>query len=583
MAATGRLQNHGGIWPLRRRTPAVSIRSPSQRVVGSAEGTNVAVSPRNIPRGSPLASAASKEAQGDETTNGRRRSWCHCALLFVAAGALALAFRHARPSGGGASSAHDKYNLARRQQRRRRQAPGVDEWNYSTRFPHLGTPEHYKTCGGDRMRPTPARTDAAPSKETSKCAVLVRPDPHGTEGVSLWAANVVMAYFIHRQIADGTCDLYIDFGPGVDVQAALSSSYAQVPPKGFVCRIKENCHLVWTEPSGSAYRHTYQPSAGNDSTAASAGGRTERKDNRMKPQQTQQNHHHQLAAVPFYRFAYNPRYDKLKEEDFRELEKLLLNQNGDREGSPFDLHTGFACAFSSVFQLSPEAARYETKLFTHLLPTLRDPRNLVLGIYVRTGATEGKTSAGAGYEVVEDAEAHIAAATEILDCARKQEARYAKFGGEERGAPKPQRSIKKIVWILVTDSPAARDYVSKEYDGMDVVLPVRDEDDGAADGSTISIPRVVLTTSSTGAHTRPKGASQNEGRIDAQRTEVFASAIIDWMLLGESDLVVGSREYTFGNTAAMRTARPVYHRVLQRNDEGSLVNNACGQGRIVSK
>ena len=112
------------------------------------------------------------------------------------------------------------------------------------------------------------------------------------------------------------------------------------------------------------------------------------------------------------------------------------------------------------------------------------------------------------------------------------------LGGEESGASKPQRPINKIVWMLVTDSHYLKDYVSKEYDDMDVVLPARGRDD-ATDGPTTSIPRVVLTTSSTGAHTRPKGAGsshESDGSIDAQRTEAFVSAVIDWFLLGETDV-----------------------------------------------
>ena len=54
------------------------------------------------------------------------------------------------------------------------------------------------------------------------------------------------------------------------------------------------------------------------------------------------------------------------------------------------------------------------------------------------------------------------------------------------------------------------------------------------------------------------------------------------IVLSFLQLVISSTDYTFGNTAAMRTARPVFHRVLERNDEGSLVNNACGLGRIAS-
>ena len=242
-------------------------------------------------------------------------------------------------------------------------------------------------------------------------------------------------------------------------------------------------------------------------------------------------------------------------------------------------------------------------------------------MYIRTGATEGKTSAGVGYEAVDDAEAHIAAAAEILSCALRQETRFVSGDDEEsggllRGKPEPQR----IVWMLITDSQHLKEYISKEYGGKDVVVVSGDTADDPTP-RTRTIPRDVITTSSQGAHTRPKGAAnnnENDGGIDTQRTEAFASAVIDWWLLGESDvstdkckarrrvfvsssvvsdltkekfsllmlffvqLVISSREYTFGSTAAMRTARPVFHRVLERNDEGSLVNNACGFGRIAS-
>ena len=490
------------------------------------------------------------------------------------------------------------------------------EWDYTNRFPHFGSPEHNKACGGNRVRYTSAANttskETAPREENStKCSVLVRPDPNGTEGLALWASNVVMGYFIHGQIAGGACKFYIDYGPGVDVEAALISQPSptatvwSIPPKkGFDCRIDDNCHYIWTEPSGSAYRYNYRPF--------------------LRQQQ--------LAAVPFYRFAYNPRYDKLNVADFRDLGKSLMGKNGKSDGE-FNVHTGFACAFSSLFQLSPEAVRYEPNLFTHLLPTLQDPTALVIGIYIRTGATEGKASAAAGYEAVDNAEAHIAASKEILNCAQEQEIHFGKgkeddeSGGIVRRKPKPQR----IVWMLVTDSRHLKEYVSKEYGGVDVV--VRNDKrvgDTAGDGDapTSTIPRVVLTTSSTGAHTRPKGAvTEFDGGIDAQRTEGFASAVIDWWLLGESDvshfkmalkgllplfslslslsvslspspltftlrfsfhiylhiyykLTISSRDYTFGNTAAMRTARAVYQRVLERNDGGSLVNNACGLGRI---
>lgn len=39
---------------------------------------------------------------------------------------------------------------------------------------------------------------------------------------------------------------------------------------------------------------------------------------------------------------------------------------------------------------------------------------------------------------------------------------------------------------------------------------------------------------------------------------LFRAALTDWWLLGESDVVVNHSMLSFGHTAAMRTARPIY-------------------------
>ena len=549
------------IGPLRRRAP--SARSPSH-----AQQQQAVVS-RGIPRGSPPAvAAAAAVAAGQSSSGGDRRCWSWCrtfafgvCICLLAVAVLAV-LQYVKPSDtsssgvGGSAHGTSTSNLVRQQQQRHRRtatrahhAPGEKEretaptsnsivkqknqWDYSSRFPRFGTPEHTKACGG---RETVTRMETSTK---NKCSVLVRPDPSGTEGLALWVSNVVMAYFIHRQIANGACFLYIDFGVGVNVEAALTTPTAPdrtaaplwtVPPKGFVCRIEDNCHYIWTEPSGSAYRYSYRPFLEGDSAAATAKGRRTQGDAKHHQEQEEQ-----LAAVPFYRFAYNPRYEKLNADTFMELERSLTGQNN----SSFDVHTGFACAFSLLFKLSPEAGRYEPNLFNQILPTIQDPHNLVVGIYIRTGATEGKTSAGVGYEAVDDAEAHIAAAAEMLSCALKQETRFVSGDDEEsgdllRGKPEPQR----IVWMLITDSQHLKKYISKEYGGKDVVVVGGDTADDPTP-RTRTIPRDVITTSSQGAHTRPRGAANNnesDGDIDTQRTEAFASAVIDWWLLGESDV-----------------------------------------------
>ena len=557
----------GSIGPLRRRAPSGG-KSPSQRAVVSQD--------IHVPRGSPQQAAATcmachfSSSTCSNSGDGRRWSWCHlvgaCAVLLAVA---LLVLQSVQPSGPvtsrsrvGSSSHRSASNLARQQrqqqQQQRQEAARAqhvlgekeretadtnnsivdkkeNQWDYSSRFPRFGTPEHNKACGG---------REAAPRMETStKCSVVVQPDPNGTEGLALWASNVVMGYFIHRQIANGGCNLYIDFGAGVDVEAALTTPTApdstaeqtslwSVPPKGFVCRIEDNCHYIWTEPSGSTYRYSYRSSAEVDSAATTAKGRTRRNDKTKNHHLYQQQQ--QLAPVPFYRFAYNPRYERLKTESFQELGRSLMGRNGDGS-EPFNVHTGFACAFSSLFQLSPDAVRYEAKLFTQILPTLQDPDNLVIGVYIRTGATEGKTSANVGYEAIDDAEAHITAAAEILNCALKQERHFA--SGDKGNGGLLRRKPERIVWMLVTDSNHLKKYISKEYGGKAVVVVGDTADDTTRTRSTI--PRDVITTSSAGAHTRPRGGANNndnDGSIDSQRTETFASAVIDWWLLGESDV-----------------------------------------------
>jgi hypothetical protein len=67
-----------------------------------------------------------------------------------------------------------------------------------------------------------------------------------------------------------------------------------------------------------------------------------------------------------------------------------------------------------------------------------------------------------------------------------------------------------------------------------------------------SIPREVLTTTARGVHTR---ASRDPSTAD------FAEAMMDWYLVGESDLMITSNPKVciFGMTAALRTAMPVYN------------------------
>lgn len=51
---------------------------------------------------------------------------------------------------------------------------------------------------------------------------------------------------------------------------------------------------------------------------------------------------------------------------------------------------------------------------------------------------------------------------------------------------------------------------------------------------------------------------------------LFRAALTDWWLLGESDVVVNHSMLSFGHTAAMRTARPIY-RASRKGDCSRMV------------
>lgn len=133
-------------------------------------------------------------------------------------------------------------------------------------------------------------------------------------------------------------------------------------------------------------------------------------------------------------------------------------------------------------------------------------------------------------------------------------------------------------------TPPDRPKLDIHVGGTKVVKPVQPEEEKEAAAATAQITRKVLGTSARGAHTRLQ---------DGISTVEFGEALIDWCkcvwfrrrllfsllrtvhfldlvlkspppfqsftdLIGESDAVIASSMYSFGMTAALRTARPVY-------------------------
>jgi hypothetical protein len=206
---------------------------------------------------------------------------------------------------------------------------------------------------------------------------------------------------------------------------------------------------------------------------------------------------------------------------FRHIEESLAK---------FDVELGFACSFNALFQLSPTAIQYQENLFTELLPTLRDRHNLVLTVYVRTGFTDvaaiaeekGKTVAD------ENTQQRILQAKFPIMCAQQLEQEFLQEG-----------DFRRVVWMLVTDSQSVKSYVKDEY-----------HDQTIKTATNKATPRIVLTTGSSGKHSR---LARDPSTAD------FAESMIDWYLIGESDaVVINHRGYTFPTTGALRTNRTVY-------------------------
>jgi len=101
--------------------------------------------------------------------------------------------------------------------------------------------------------------------------------------------------------------------------------------------------------------------------------------------------------------------------------------------------------------------------------------------------------------------------------------------------------------MLASDSVHLKQWISKSYGLQNANEKVSVDKQR---WKSWSIPREIVTTRARGVHSRP---GRNPSTADV------AEALIDWYLLGESDLVVPSAPgFTFGTTAALRTARPYY-------------------------
>jgi len=341
------------------------------------------------------------------------------------------------------------------------------------------------------------------SKKHSNCTFLARPNPQTNEGISDWIPQIVSGHLMAQQKG---CQLLFDYGDNVDMDEVLTPFpvLESVRSAGYQ-------PINWTVPSDFDCPQNKHPRTCFRTTEDYRNGINFQKIiDDLGP----------MSLIPSYRFTYldSPHF-QLNATRFENLKHALPG---------FTVENGMACSLGSLFHLSPNAAKFEPDLFTRILPTLYQDNTLVMSLYIRTGQTDFVASMekdGKGPPEEEFAKVR-GKAERIIQCAQHVQ--------EER---KRTESYSRVVWLIATDSPYLKQWIPKLYDTH-------------ANANTVDVPREIVTTHSRGVHTR---AQRGPSTAD------FAEALIDWYLIGESDLVISDwNSPTFGGTASLRTARPYY-------------------------
>ena len=448
------------------------------------------------------------------------------------------------------------------------------------RFPRLGSLEFKKQCSWTAM----------PTIAHKNCTVYMTPRPESHEGISYWLSETIMSYMEARM---GHCQFYLDYGKGVNIHDVLIPASDFVPdpqgilsplldnwrvPEDFVCRQEDKC-ITDRFPDASV-----PPSSKYD-----------------KPPPMFRQQGTAIGPVPRYRFAFQYPTSRLYRDDYKQTAALLPG---------WSLETGAACSLGNLFHLAPSAANYDNdgRLFSELLPMVR--QNPTFAIYIRTGRAEHYNMTSSAYEeklASTRAEAIHASVATVLELEKQYLNGELDLGYKGMPAkPLPIDEIENIVWLVITDDHEVRTKFLAEYDNEMVVLirggrklpakitgkitrsggqvvrmsfdrnpddqpptetpptpkikthvggtvvdkPEKTKEEKIEEAETAGTPRRILVTSARGAHTRLEGGDVS--------TADFAEAAIDWYLLGESDAVIANKLYSFGMTAAFRTARPIY-------------------------
>lgn len=360
----------------------------------------------------------------------------------------------------------------------------------SRRFPRFGTPEFLEKCNWT----------FSSALEPKGCTSVLRPRETETEGIASWIFNMLEGYILTKLQGDG-CQLMFDYGPNVDINQVL---------------VPNRADNNWTIPSG----YTSFCNGTNCSEPRMSSLPRKKRSTKMLTELRKK--------VPRYRSAYknNPLVNIYR--------KRFLDVVKDLPG--FRLETAIPCSAESLLELSPLASQFEPQLFTHILPTLRDERNLVLTLYYRTGQTDQLVGA-------EKQNRSVASESEVKLRKHMDSAIPCILETEKAFLSNLTTSFSRVVWLVVSDSPRLKRLIHETYSASNLGSL------STASNST-TMPREIITTQARGIHTK---TSRQPSTID------FAEGMIDWYLMGESDIVfVNGGGFTYGTTAALRTGRPLF-------------------------
>jgi hypothetical protein len=378
------------------------------------------------------------------------------------------------------------------------------------RFAKYGTPSFDATCPWTKRR----RQNTATGTPT--CTVFVENRPGGNEGVSMWASQIAHGFIMAQQVG---CRLLTDYDGSVEVEKVLlpidKVSHDWRVASDFTCVESDRCFAL-------------QLTGGAEIRFPGSGKFLIDRTSKQWP-----------ANVPNYRWAYSgSEAFQMYRSKFSSLGKLLPG---------FRIEDGVACALNSLFRFAPSASDFEPHLFTEILPALQDAKALVLSIYIRTGRTDEvatKEEAGEKDALAAEEKIHHHHLDDIAACAQRVEEEHLNDVGAK---------FDRIVWLVISDGPKLKQHVVETYGDQDVSATLS--------GVQRTVQRSVVVTGARGIHTRPRRKPS---------TAEFAEAMIDWMLIGESDALIANPQLSFGFTGALRTSRPFFD-----------ANNECGRRIMV--